>query len=146
MSGVMGKKDVSMAKDWLIKSANSGSPDAQYYLGSYILSGDIAGSDESEGLSFLYCSGLNGKVEALTTLGVYFLQKETPQDVLKAYSFFSVAAERGYAKASELFGSLTKNLQQSQIRKAAPLTEKIRSKVVPKWQEEDSFKRLYEAK
>ena len=83
-------KDLKKAFHWYKKSAEQGSPEAQYYLAELYINGEGVPVNIPEAIRLLKLAVANGGNEANRLLGsLYFLGRGVKKDHQKAMSYFS---------------------------------------------------------
>ena len=122
--GIIVDKDEAKAKDLIIKSANKGYSEAQYFLGTLYLEGipDILEKDTKKAKYWLEkAANSNNNINAQYLLGYKLLKgDEFEQDYKQAFKYLSKVADTGYSNALYLLGDIySKGLGVNQDNKKA---------------------------
>jgi uncharacterized protein len=91
---------------WLMKSAESGWPMSEYYLGLSYLNGSFQFSkDTTQGVKWLRQAAIDDCLEAQETLGIKLIMGvDMPRDAQEGVKWFRRAAEFGDAKSQNDLG------------------------------------------
>lgn len=99
------KKDVSLARIWLLKAAGADAVRAQLLVSEWLIRGIGGSKDVNLGLEYCQKAARNGNETALKRLGMYYFKGEiVTQDYAKAVAYFEQLYKLGSGYAAYMLG------------------------------------------
>ena len=119
-------KDAPEAVKWTRKAAEQGDAEAQNSMGFFYFNGIGVLRDYDEGLKWYRKAAEQGNAMALHNLGLMWgkdsLLSPFPQDNVKAYMFFNLAAAKGFEDSEARRNKIEKRMTKEQIAEGQKLT------------------------
>ena len=98
-------KDEGIARQWLLKAADTGHVKSQLLASEWLIKGVGGAKDPETGVKYCEKAALQDDPEAIAVLGYYYFDgKIIPQDYPKAVESFSRACEKGSESAAYMLG------------------------------------------
>jgi len=101
VAGKIGPHDTKAAARWATRAGAQGNADAQYLIGSLLLSGDGITADPKKAFEWFSKSAAQGNLKAMHNLAIANVQgRGTAKDPAAAANWFARAASQGYVDSA----------------------------------------------
>ncbi len=127
------KPPLTQANDFheLVKSARSGTLEAQLHLGSSYYHGQGAPRDYEKSALWYRRAAEQGAVSAQYHLGMMFAEgKGVPQSFVEGYGWIVLASEQGESKAAQVLGDLRNKMKKDDLILAEEKAVRLKGRLI----------------